>query len=355
MSLPRDRSNGQTGFELSRRTLLRATAAACPLLLAPARAGVTRPANAVSVTDVGAKGDGVADDTAAIQSAHSMGRPVFYPKPPKAYRITRSIQVSSDTSGDSATIHVEQSGTLKHVIFDVSTTGAPLTIGGMVLEGSYSGQTTGEYSHGINLAGAENVTIAGNVIRNVRGDCVYVGSQEARKASSGIVIENNTLENPFRCNVAVVCGSNVKISGNRISKPSDYVAAIDFEPNKNGFDFVRDVAVIGNQFDAAGYFIYLTSAAPGQGRMTGLVFKNNSGRAKIFCRGNAEPMVVSPLFDGNSFEATDRDGRMFYFAGVKSARLTNNVDKTNCLWLGYKSLQLYDEIPQMSANQFCGN
>jgi hypothetical protein len=47
----------------------------------------------VNVKDFGAVGDGVADDTAAIQAAHNTSKPIYYPA--GTYRVTSTITISS--------------------------------------------------------------------------------------------------------------------------------------------------------------------------------------------------------------------------------------------------------------------
>lgn len=49
------------------------------------------PAGCVSVCDYGAKGDGVTDDSVAIQAAIDTGQPVYLPKPDVYYKLTREL------------------------------------------------------------------------------------------------------------------------------------------------------------------------------------------------------------------------------------------------------------------------
>jgi hypothetical protein len=49
----------------------------------------------VSVKDFGAVGDGIADDTAAIQAAMATGKPIYFPKPADAYTTSETIRFTS--------------------------------------------------------------------------------------------------------------------------------------------------------------------------------------------------------------------------------------------------------------------
>ena len=51
----------------------------------------------VSVKDFGAVGDGVVDDTAAIQAAIASGKPIYFPKPSVAYTTSQTITITTPT------------------------------------------------------------------------------------------------------------------------------------------------------------------------------------------------------------------------------------------------------------------
>lgn len=73
-----------------------------PYTGAIARTQHTKNSDMVSVLDFGAVGDGVTNDTAAIQAAHDTGKKVFFPRPSSFYRIITPIALggSADWTGE---------------------------------------------------------------------------------------------------------------------------------------------------------------------------------------------------------------------------------------------------------------
>lgn len=81
----------------------------------------------VSVQDFGAVGDGVTDDTVAIQNAHDSGaRAVYYPATPNGYRITDTIVVTTEAQtiyGDGKHSSYFNIGSQSYDIFEVTAVG----------------------------------------------------------------------------------------------------------------------------------------------------------------------------------------------------------------------------------------
>ena len=339
----------KTAMRLSRRAAL---AALIWPALASARTGRDAPRDAVDVRRFGAVGDGVADDTEALIRAHADGRPVFYPRPPRFYRTTRVVPLSSSAFGEMSEIRIAQDGTTSRCVFRITENQRPVAIEGFVLDGGYSGGSQSEFSAGVVMLGARDVSVAGNVIKNQYGDCVYIGSSRDAVTSRNILIRDNVLLNPRRCNVAVVCGENVSILDNRMEKSVDYVSAIDLEPNLNNFDRVTGVTVKGNAFNAIGVFLL---AGVNTGRPnTGLVVTRNRGRAKQFFHITDTAMIRGALVSENSFTANHPDGGMFLWVNARDMTVVGNIDNTPCRPWAYRSVSLWDTRASFRKNRFCG-
>lgn len=317
----------------------------------------TVPRGAANVMEFGARGDGLFDDTAAIRAAHASGRNVHYPKPPRFYRLSATIDVATDCIGGGAEIRMRQDGGPERTMLQVTENSRPIRISGLILDGGYVTGSKGEFSHGVNLLGARDVSIVGNDIRNIYGDCIYVGSSRAAAASANITIRDNTLSNPRRCNIAIVCGERISVDCNMIVKRSSYVSAIDMEPNDNTFDFVRDVTISRNRFRVDGVFLYGTTArkrsAPPN---TGLVVSSNRGTAEIFFKTtlHSNPMRQPSIRD-NVFRSSSPAGGFLYWDGVRDATLIGNLDRTSCLIDPfYKSNRLVSStVAHDHGNIFC--
>jgi hypothetical protein len=286
------------------------------------------PGGSVSVAAFGAKGDGVTDDTDSLVHAHMSGKPVFYPRTEAFYRISHVLPVVASTSSNQAEIRIIGDGMHPKTIFRVSANSDPITISGFVLDGGYKGGTLGEWSHGIDLSGAKNVTITGNTIRNTYGDCVYVGSANDSIGSVNIRIHDNRLVNPRRCNVAIVCGEDIQIENNECEKKLDYVAGIDLEPDINGFDYVRHVRILRNRFSTVGRFL---SAAVSNGLDNAdLLVAGNHGQALEYFRGHDDARLRNVTIMRNRFAATSPKGVMLNLERVEGGVISDNEDRTAC-------------------------
>ena len=259
-----------------RGRLLAATAAGAlvaagppPAATAPLPAPTSRWAPApgdgawADVRAFGAKGDGVADDTPAFRAAAATGRSLFVPRPPVAYVLTGCVELRSSAYGDGSLPTIRMRGAdgdpdqgQAHTIFVIHGYEGPgLVVSGLRLDGGWDGRgTRGEWSHCVRVTSSRRVTIERCVLERPYGDCVFVGHYAGTTPSfapSDVVIRDNVLSGPRRCCVAVVSGTNVTVRDNRIVKRSDYVAAIDLEPDPLGYQHVDGVVIAGNAFDVA--------------------------------------------------------------------------------------------------------
>ena len=211
----------------------------------------------VSVTAYGAVGDGAADDTAAFRSAAATGKKLYVPGPPVAYKLTGVVRLQNSVYGDGSMPEIRMygsdgdpdQGTTHNIFLVYGYQGGGLVLNGLHLNGQWDGAgTNGEWSHGVNINASSNVTVQYCTIERAYGDDVFIGSASTTVASN-IVVQNNTLRDPRRCNIAVNNATGVAIRGNTIAKSGTYVTAIDLEPDPLGFQFVRGVTIDANAFD----------------------------------------------------------------------------------------------------------
>jgi hypothetical protein len=231
----------------------------------------------------------VTDDTAAFQAAANTRKPLRVTRPAVRYRVTGTVYVYNSVIGDGSMPEIRLSsptGDWNDSIFQIlgySGTGA--TFSGLNLNGGWDGTASMEHSHGIGIGGSRNVTVENNVIQNMRGDNVYIGSNplgSAGAASSNILVRNNDLRNARRCNVAVINANGVTIAGNKMQKSNNFVTAIDVEPNPNGNDSAWNITIDRNTFNnpsAVAILLYHASgwAIPSGGLGGNIKITNNSG------------------------------------------------------------------------------
>jgi hypothetical protein len=216
----------------------------------------------VNVRDFGAVGDDVADDTRAFRKAAATGKRLFVPKPKVAYKVTGFVRVQSSVYGDGSMPEIRMHGAdgdpdqgLAHTILVIDGyTGPGLVVNGLRLNGQWDGVgDKGEWSHCVRITSSRNVTVQNCVLERPYGDCIfvghYVGGSAPAFAPSNIVIQDNVLRGPRRCCVAIISGTDVAIRKNQIQKTSDYVAAIDLEPDPLGYQHVYGVTISDNVFE----------------------------------------------------------------------------------------------------------
>lgn len=218
-----------------RRDLSLLAAAALPLVLgtsapAPSAPRPSPDAGAlVDVTRFGAKGDGIADDTAAFRAAAATGKGLRIPRPPDHYKLTGRVDVRGSVVGDGSMPEIRMygaTGSRDHAqtMFALDGYDGPgVVFRGLHLNGQWDGGGNGEWEHGIQIQDSSNITIENNVIENAYGDDIVL-DQVNGTGVKNVTIRNNTLKNPRRCNVAVIAAANVTIDGNTMSKPNDYVS-----------------------------------------------------------------------------------------------------------------------------------
>lgn len=226
----------------------------------------------------GAKGDGVTDDTVAINNAiEAVGNNgvVFFPE--GTYLVSSSMDSSLDESQRFMAVKIYQKENLKlilspkaHLKHKVQTAeeiiagdqaryyiigiaySTNIQIIGGLIEGeaeehitlhkdnnsAFWWQTDGTYSraqgHGIDVRGSDGVLIQGCEIFNCFGDSILVGKTENGQKSNNTLIEKCILHNSIRQGISVTGADNTVIRGCEIydiggCSPQ---SGIDFEPNE---------------------------------------------------------------------------------------------------------------------------
>ena len=323
------------------------------LIFVAVLAGASSPATSAVIdtvpgTDVrtfGAKGDGVTDDTVALQNAANSNQVLWFPKTSAFYKTTSVITLKNSVYSNGAEVRILQDASPGKSVFRVADSAAQLTIDGFVLNGLYTtGSNANEYSHGISLWSSANVTISNNTIKNSFGDNIYLGRASSAPCRN-ITINNNILSNPYRNNISLIHTDGVTIRSNTITKTFDYVGSIDLEPNPDGVGNNKNVTIDNNNITCPHGCINVSKN--NTDACTNLRITNNviSALANMIYISAASPVTPAPYFKGNHFTATNfsadlSHAGMFLINGSTNITFDSNVDHTTP-GTGYHSLVLW--------------
>lgn len=199
---------------------------------------------AINVIDFGAVGDGVTDDTEAINNcfifASKNGKKVTFK--PKKYAVTKLVipsNITIDFTG--ATIIRLPTNLRSYQVLDLVDVENvvllnPIVIGDRDSHIISDPDNLGEWGHGINLLGVNNVTITNPTISKCWGDGIYFGKSTNNNLCRNVKITGTAhVSKCRRQGVSVVCGIDCSIE-TLIAIDIEGTApgcCIDFEPNNS--------------------------------------------------------------------------------------------------------------------------
>ena len=204
----------------------------------------------VSVKDFGAVGDGVTDDTSAIQLAISVGRNIIIPK--GTYLIDALVGIS--IVGGKQHIMLEKGAVLQakpnnsalvYQVIKILDVADVLVTGGTIIgdRATHTG-VTGESGMGIYVVNSENITIRDVEIRDCWGDGIYVGGTGTTGKSVNVRVENCVCTNNRRQGLTIAAVDGCIVDGGKFTNSNGTApeSGIDIEPNP-GKGSVNNVVV----------------------------------------------------------------------------------------------------------------
>ena len=235
-----------------RGSLLLMAPLALPIFAVPvaawcSRMPVAQDAPMINVRDKGARGDGVHDDTAAIQAAidalPASGGTVTILDGNYMIDAARSINLRSNTRlqmTPAATLSAMANDLERSHVIKVWRANNVQIIGGRVV-GERAGHrgTTGEWGYGINIQASNNVRVIGTHISDCWGDGIWIGGLGRRAhvtVSTNVTLDHVVSTNNRRQGLSIgpVRGVTVihsTFSNTHGTKPQ---AGIDIEPQGQG-------------------------------------------------------------------------------------------------------------------------
>jgi hypothetical protein len=199
----------------------------------------SRGSTVISVKDTGAYGDGVHDDTAAIQAAinalPSTGGTVYVPAGTYLVDTTRKINLRSLMllSMDPNAILKAKTSSVKRAYILYSNDKTDVEIAGGQLLGErdthvYASGTTDEWNHGIQLIGGGRITVRDLRVSKCTGDGICIGG-----GAKDVVIENVVSTANRRQGLSITYCSGIKVYDSEFSysQGTSPECGIDIEPD----------------------------------------------------------------------------------------------------------------------------
>jgi hypothetical protein len=325
----------------------------------------------------GAVGDGVADDTAAVQSCLSVAGKTKMFRPGATYFVTNRLNIlaQQDTAlyGNGARLLRNQTdgmypGQAANPNTGYASTGVDwhilvikncknVLVDGLRIRGGYnpaSPQTAGistsywsnpqtngrgEDGHGISISQSEDVICQNNEIVNVWGDAFWVQSggylgDSSHTAPKNITIRDNDIRNPFRGCLSSVHHVNLIFDNNYCEKLTGYTSAVLLEPNNNVAQNVVYTTISNNQIQCGASGVFASTAV---GALLGgdfprhLHITNNTCTGAAFCTVNI-PGSRDVVIDHNTYynsglvANTAQFGLFLEATNVSNIRVLNNTD-----------------------------
>jgi hypothetical protein len=247
----------------------------------------------VSIKDFGAVGDGVTNDTAAIQAAFNSGAGAVY-APSGTYLIS-SVQPASNQYiyGDGASTIFKQVASGNFVRPFLINTRSFVTLDNFAIDGNGNAQAPGEQNHGVFIADSTDINVYNLSVHDCQGDSIGIYSNTNSILSRRIRIQNCTVYNYGRCGIVisgtgafnVLIDSNICRVGTRVTTSTSGGNSIHLELDSNPPASPGYVTISNNVTDDP-----ITSS----GIFLGLVIDGNSIFNSVIGGGFGVITVINP-------------------------------------------------------------
>ncbi|MEJ3746201.1 right-handed parallel beta-helix repeat-containing protein [Actinomycetes bacterium KLBMP 9797] len=319
-----------------------------------------------SPKDFGAVGDGIADDTAAVQACLNASRAVDFGGPENTYLTTGTLHVQRTVpqvlTGGGATIHAGAAVTMMrfanagHSVAGVVFDGDDRTGGvGLSIESGASGSRVQRCSF-VNVAGSGVVVAAGaHRVRLVRclfdhcghgaaltdehhrasiglvdADHCVVRDNEILRANWGIVVNGTAAINYFACQGNMVTGASPAPAGSRgISVVNGRAGRIQKNTvvgfADSGIDCrgCHNLSITGNSTTGGGDGVYVGDAASNSVALAGNVLRSPKRGIRVF---SDQAAINGVLITGNTVSSPTEVGILVQESGAAQVQGVTIVD-----------------------------
>ncbi len=205
----------------------------------------------INVKAQGATGDGVTDDSKALQraidQASAVRGVVFVPDGIYLIDAVKGIRLKSDvilSLSDNAIIKAAPNGSATFSILRIENVSNVAVMGGVLLGERYEHLgKSGEWGMGLWLAAANNIVIKNLVSKNNWGDGFYLGGDSKDVKFCAVLADGNR-----RQGMSIVSGENILVSDSSFinTKGAPPQAGLDIEPNAK--QMVKGVKIVNSRF-----------------------------------------------------------------------------------------------------------
>ena len=230
---------------------------------AVARTVQAKERDVVSVKDFGAVGNGIADDTAAIQAAITAANAVYFPAGTYLTN-TLTLDSSSTLFGDGASSILKQNtitgssyGTLYANSGASGSTVNNIVVRDLRIEGpNIVTPVFSEFQHLASFNGVNNLVVERVQFIGFRGDGLLIGSGVTagdERHNTNVIVRDcffDGINKENRNGISVIDVNGILIEGcyfTRCSK-STMPGAIDIEPDAQVFHVIKDIRIVNNRF-----------------------------------------------------------------------------------------------------------
>jgi hypothetical protein len=242
---------------------------------AVSRTAFDKPSKSLSVSDFGVVGNGVTDDTVAIQAAFvntrakgGVSKKLYFPK--GTYLITKSI-----TCGSNQVVEFDPGVVINFVppapIQNYALFGAAHQVNvvfsgnGATINMTRAGVTVDGVAAAFFMYGSDNILIENFIINNSATDGIIITGDNTRSGpSSNVTVKNVVVNNSRRNGMSIISVKGMQVLGGSYNTSNGAAAGpwagIDIEPNANCF--LENVVLLGvNTSGNAGAGIQFTPGA----------------------------------------------------------------------------------------------